>query len=151
MQFMLKGMNDFFRIMRYDEHGHAAHPNNDNPIIKTMDVIQWFQNLSFDKVSDTLGPVKLTITQINAGSQHNVVPAQVNLVLDVRVNERYTNQEIADLVGQAPCEVTARSLRLQSSSIDNNHPLVVAGIAMGRNTYGSPTPVSYTHLRAHET
>ena len=119
--------------------GHAAHPNNDNPIIKTMDVIQWFQNLSFDKVSDTLGPVKLTITQINAGSQHNVVPAQVNLVLDVRVNECYTNQEIADLVGQAPCEVTARSLRLQSSSIDNNHPLVVAGVAMGRNTYGSPT------------
>ena len=119
--------------------GHAAHPNNDNPIIKTMDVMQWFQNLSFDKVSDTLGPVKLTITQINAGSQHNVVPAQVNLVLDVRVNECYTNQEIADLVGQAPCEVTARSLRLQSSSIDNNHPLVVAGVAMGRNTYGSPT------------
>ena len=79
------------------------------------------------------------VTQINAGSQHNVVPAQVNLVLDVRVNECYTNQEIADLVGQAPCEVTARSLRLQSSSIDNKHPLVVSGVAMGRNTYGSPT------------
>ena len=104
-----------------------------------MDVMQWFQNLQFDKVSDTLGPVKLTITQINAGSQHNVVPSQVNLVLDVRVNEYYTNQEIADIVSQAPCEVTPRSLRLQSSSINEEHPLVVAGIAMGRNTYGSPT------------
>ena len=119
--------------------GHAAHPNNNNPILKSMDVMQWFQNLQFDKVSDTLGPVKLTITQINAGSQHNVVPSQVNLVLDVRVNEYYTNQEIADIVSQAPCEVTPRSLRLQSSSINEEHPLVVAGIAMGRNTYGSPT------------
>ena len=119
--------------------GHAAHPNNDNPILKSMDVMQWFQNLEFDKVSDTLGPVKLTITQINAGSQHNVVPSQVNLVLDVRVNECYTNQEIADIVSQAPCEITPRSLRLQSSSIDKEHPLVVAGIAMERNTYGSPT------------
>ena len=111
--------------------GHAAHPNNDNPILKSMDVMQWFQNLEFDKVSDTLGPVKLTITQINAGSQHNVVPSQVNLVLDVRVNECYTNQEIADIVSQAPCEVTPRSLRLQASSINEEHPLVVAGIAMG--------------------
>ena len=119
--------------------GHAAHPNNDNPILKSKDVMQWFQNLQFDKVSETLGSVKLTITQINAGSQHNVVPSQVNLVLDVRVNECYTNQEIADIVSQAPCEITPRSLRLQSSSIDKEHPLVIAGIAMGRNTYGSPT------------
>jgi len=119
--------------------GHAAHPNNDNPIVKSVDVIRWFEDLRFDKVSETLGPVKLTITQIAAGSQHNVVPAQVQMVLDVRVNDCYTNQEIAEIVSQAPCQVTARSLRLGSSSIDKNHPLVQAGIALGRNTYGSPT------------
>ena len=119
--------------------GHAAHPNNDNPIVKSVDVIRWFEDLRFDKVSETLGPVKLTVTQIAAGSQHNVVPAQVQMVLDVRVNDCYTNQEIAEIVSQAPCQVTARSLRLGSSSIDKNHPLVQAGIALGRNTYGSPT------------
>lgn len=119
--------------------GHAAHPNNDNPIIKSVDVIQWFEKLKFDKVSDTLGPVKLTVTQIAAGSQHNVIPAQVQMVLDVRVNDCYTNEEIAEIVGQAPCTVVPRSLRLGSSSINKDHPLVQAGIAMGRNTYGSPT------------
>lgn len=119
--------------------GHAAHPNNDNPIMKSVDVINWFEQLKFDRISDVLGPVKLTITQIEAGSQHNVVPSQVNMVLDVRVNESYSNQEIAEIVGQAPCEVTPRSLRLQSSSINKDHPLVIAGVGMGRNTYGSPT------------
>lgn len=119
--------------------GHAAHPNNDNPIVKSVDVIRWFEDLQFEKVSESLGPVKLTVTQIAAGSQHNVVPAQVQIVLDVRVNDCYTNQEIADIVGQAPCSVTPRSLRLGSSSIDKNHALVQAGVALGRNTYGSPT------------
>lgn len=119
---------------------HAAHPNNDNAIYNTIEVLQWFQNHSFEKISEALGEVKLTVTQINAGSQHNVVPAKVDLVVDVRVNDRYTNKEIADILEkEAPCVIKARSLRLNSSSIDKNHPLVQSGINLGRSTYGSPT------------
>ncbi|WP_445749394.1 M20 family metallo-hydrolase [Polaribacter sp.] len=120
---------------------HAAHPNNDNPIYKLIDVLQWFQDFTFDKVSETLGKVKMTVTQINAGKQHNVVPAHIDLVIDVRVNDAYTNQEIAQILQEnAPCtKITPRSLRLNSSSISKEHPLVKAGIAIGRKTYGSPT------------
>ncbi|MET6991329.1 M20 family metallo-hydrolase [Sediminicola arcticus] len=119
---------------------HAAHPNSDNSIYNTIEVLQWFQNYSFEKVSEALGEVKLTVTQINAGSQHNVVPAKVDLVVDVRVNDRYSNKEIADiLTKEAPCLMRPRSLRLNSSSIDKNHPLVQSGINLGRSTYGSPT------------
>ncbi|MEA1785565.1 M20 family metallo-hydrolase [Arenibacter sp. GZD96] len=119
---------------------HAAHPNDDNAIYKSVTVLEWFKNYSFDKVSEVLGPVKLTVTQINGGSQHNVVPASVDLVIDVRVNDCYTNKEIARILkDEAPCELKERSLRLNSSSIDPNHPLVQAGVALGRSTYGSPT------------
>lgn len=119
---------------------HAAHPNDDNSIYKTIEVLEWFRNFKFEKTSDVLGDVKMTVTQINAGKQHNVVPAETHLVIDVRVNDKYTNQEIYDTIFElAPCEVTPRSLRLNSSSIDINHPIVQAGIALGRTTYGSPT------------
>lgn len=119
---------------------HAAHPNTDNPLMKLPEIIKKIENLSFEKVSPVLGPVKVTLTQVEAGSQHNVVPSEVQLVLDVRVNECYTNTEIKERIQAAlPCEVTPRSLRLQSSSIDENHPLVQAGKKLGRNVYGSPT------------
>ncbi|MDA9140299.1 M20 family metallo-hydrolase [Flavobacteriaceae bacterium] len=119
---------------------HAAHPNTDNPLMKLPEIIKKIENLAFEKVSPVLGPVKVTLTQIEAGSQHNVVPSEVRLVLDVRVNECYTNTEIKERIQAAlPCEVTPRSLRLQSSSIDENHPLVQAGKKLRRNVYGSPT------------
>ena len=119
---------------------HAAHPNDNNPIYNSIEVLEWFKSYKFEKVSEALGEVKLTVTQINAGVQHNAVPAQADLVIDVRVNDRYTNQEIADiLMAEAPCELQPRSLRLNSSAIDKNHPLVQSGIALGRETYGSPT------------
>ena len=120
---------------------HAAHPNNNNSIYNTIEVLQWFKYFKFDKPSDALGDVKMTVTQINAGKQHNVVPAHTNLVIDVRVNDAYSNQEIADILQeQSPCTtITPRSLRLNSSSISTDHDLVKAGIAMGRETYGSPT------------
>jgi acetylornithine deacetylase len=119
---------------------HAAHPNDDNAIYNSIAFLQWCRDYSFEKVSPMLGPVKLTVTQINAGSQHNVVPAKVALVMDVRVNDCYSNREIAEiLTKEAPCELRARSLRLNSSSIPPEHPLVQAGIALGRTTYGSPT------------
>ncbi len=120
---------------------HAAHPNNDNSIYNTIKVLEWFKNFSFEKVSEVLGEVKLTVTQINAGTQHNVVPAQVDLVIDVRVNDKYSNKEIADiLMAEAPCTLTPRSLRLNSSAIDKNHPLVLSGIAMGRDNLRLPYP-----------
>ncbi len=83
----------------------------------------------------------MTVTQISAGAQHNVVPAHVDLVVDVRVNDAYSNKEIAALLQkEAPCsKITARSLRLNSSAIAADHDLVLAGIALGRETYGSPT------------
>lgn len=119
---------------------HAAHPNDNNAIYNTIDVLQWFRDYRFSKISPVLGPVKLTVTQIHAGSQHNVVPARVNLVIDVRVNDCYTNTEIAEILQQqAPCRLTPRSLRLNSSSIPEDHPLVLSGKALGRGTYGSPT------------
>lgn len=119
---------------------HAAHPNDNNAIYNTIEALRWFQNYRFPRVSEVLGEVKLTVTQINGGNQHNVVPAHVDLVIDVRVNDRYTNKEIADILTEAaPCEVVPRSLRLNSSSIDKDHPLVRSGVALGRETYGSPT------------
>jgi acetylornithine deacetylase len=120
---------------------HAAHPNNNNAIYNTIEVLQWFKDFKFEKTSEALGDVKMTVTQISAGSQHNVVPAHVDLVIDVRVNDAYSNQEIATILQEkSPCtRITPRSLRLNSSAISTNHDLVRAGIAMGRETYGSPT------------
>jgi acetylornithine deacetylase len=134
-----KGLVVFEAIIK-GTPSHAAHPNVDNPLMKIPAVIQALESIKFDKVSPVLGPVKVTLTQIEAGSQHNVVPSEVKLVIDVRVNECYTNNEIEQHLKNAlPCEVHARSLRLKSSSIDANHPLVKAGIALGKKTYGSPT------------
>jgi acetylornithine deacetylase len=120
---------------------HAAHPNDNNSIYNTIEVLQWFKDYKFEKSTDALGDVKMTVTQINAGSQHNVVPGHVDLVIDVRVNDAYSNLEIADtLQRESPCsKITPRGLRLNSSCISIEHDLVKAGVAMGRETYGSPT------------
>ena len=134
-----KGLVVFEAIIR-GTPSHAAHPNSDNPLLKIPEVIQAINSIKFDKVSTILGPVKVTLTQIDGGSQHNVVPSQVKLVIDVRVNECYTNSEIEQCIKAVlPCEVNARSLRLKSSSIDINHSLIQAGISLGKKTYGSPT------------
>jgi len=119
---------------------HAAHPNTDNPIMKLPEVLCWFNNFTFEKESEVLGPVKMTVTQVSAGKQHNVVPADVHLVIDVRVNDCYSNQEIVDLLQQeAPCTLTPRSTNLNSSSIPITHELVEAGTGLGREPYSSPT------------
>lgn len=120
---------------------HAAHPNEDNAIYNCINVLQWFKDYKFEKISDVLGEVKLTVSQIHAGKQHNAVPAEVDLVIDVRVNDCYTNAEIVEILQkEAPCSsIIPRSLRLNSSSIPKDHALVKAGIALGRETYGSPT------------
>ncbi|MFL9837493.1 M20 family metallo-hydrolase [Flavobacterium sp. ST-75] len=123
--------------------GHAAHPNDDMAIYNTLRVIEWFKDYTFEKVSEVLGPVKITVTQINAGKQHNVVPAECNLVVDVRVNDCYTNLEVLETIKlgieNGKVTVKPRSLHLNSSSIAKEHALVQAGVALGRTTYGSPT------------
>jgi acetylornithine deacetylase len=135
-----KGLVVFDAIVK-GTPSHAAHPNNDNAIYNTIEVLKWFQDFHFKKNSEALGDVKMTVTQINAGKQHNAVPSEVKLVIDVRVNNAYSNNEIAEiLTNEAPCDsLVARSLKLNSSAIPIEHELVKAGIALGRRTYGSPT------------
>jgi acetylornithine deacetylase len=119
---------------------HAAHQNEDNPIYKAMPIIDWFNSYQFEKISEVLGPVKMTVTQVSAGKQHNVVPAECHLVVDIRVNDRYSNAEIlATVKNHVAAEVNPRSMNLNASSIPLQHGLVQAGIALGRTTYGSPT------------
>ena len=121
--------------------GHAAHiPNHQNPIFKALKDLEWINSYKFPKVSDFLGEVKMTVSQINAGNQHNVVPSELSFVIDCRVTDQYSNSEIAEIIAaNTECDVIPRSLRLNSSSLDPNHELVKAGISLGKNTYGSPT------------
>jgi acetylornithine deacetylase len=119
---------------------HAAHNNTDNPIYNAMSVIEWFNTYKFIKISEILGPVKMTVTQVNAGKQHNVVPAECHLVVDIRVNDCYNNNEIlATVEANINAEVSPRSMHLNASSIPVSHGLVQAVTALGRTTYGSPT------------
>lgn len=119
---------------------HAAHGSGDNAIYNALEDILWFKNFEFPKISETLGKVKMTVTQINAGHQHNVIPSSCNFVVDVRVTDAYTNQEVYEIIeANIKSDVCPRSLRLNSSSIPKDHPIVKAGIKLGRSTYGSPT------------
>lgn len=120
--------------------GHAARNEGVNAIYEAMQDLEWFRTYQFEKVSAMLGPVKMTVTQIEAGKQHNVVPDSCRFVVDVRVNEMYSNQEVVEEIFQhVKSEVKPRSLRLNSSRIDINHPIVQKGISLGCKTYGSPT------------
>ncbi len=119
---------------------HAAHQNSDNPIYKTAKDILKVENFEFDKVSEVLGKVKATVTIVNAGNAHNVVPDHSDFTIDVRTNEHYSNQEIVDIMQDLlEAEVQPRSLHLNSSSIPLNHPIVKAAEKEGSKLYGSPT------------
>ncbi|MCU0345943.1 MAG: M20 family metallo-hydrolase [Saprospiraceae bacterium] len=120
--------------------GHAARDEGENAIYTALQDIYFLKNHQFEKASDLLGPVKMTVTQIEAGTQHNVVPDTCRFVVDIRTNERYTNEEVfAILQTNLRSELRARSFRLNSSSIPNDHPLVQRGEALGLRSYGSPT------------
>lgn len=120
--------------------GHAAREEGDNAIYKAIRDIEWFRTYKFDRVSNLLGPMKMSVTIINAGSQHNVIPAECKFTVDVRVNELYTFEEVLNIISQnVQCEVQPRSIRLSSSSIALNHPIVQSGIKLGRKYFGSPT------------
>lgn len=127
--------------------GHAARNEGDNAIYRALQDIEWFRTYRFEKESPLLGPVKMTVTIINAGTQHNVVPDRCTFTVDVRSNEFYSNEDIYNKVcACVQCEVVARSFRLGSSRIDPVHPLVRRAIALGptvngqpRTPFGSPT------------
>ncbi|HPR31616.1 MAG TPA: M20 family metallo-hydrolase [Prolixibacteraceae bacterium] len=120
--------------------GHAARNEGINSIYIALDDIRILRDYRFDKVSDLLGEVKMTVTQIEAGFQHNVIPDTCRFVVDVRTNERYSNEEIVPIVrGLIQSEVHARSLRLNSSGIRTDHPFVRKAVEKGIPCYGSPT------------
>lgn len=120
--------------------GHAAREEGENALYKALKDIQFFQNHPFQLESPILGKTKMTVTQIEAGSQHNVVPDRCRFVVDIRTNELYQNTEvIEEIKNHIQSEITPRSYHLNSSRIDTNHPLVEKLVKMGRETYGSPT------------
>lgn len=120
--------------------GHAAREEGDNAIYKALKDIEWFRNYQFPKISETLGLVKMTVTVIQAGQQHNVVPAACQYTVDIRVTDAYSPEEILDIIKQhVPSEIKPRSLRMRPSSIDKAHPVVQAAIKLGKHLYGSPT------------
>lgn len=120
--------------------GHAAREEGDNAIYKAVKDIEWFSQYSFSKTSPLTGPVKMSVTMIEAGTQHNVVPATCKFTVDVRVNECYTNEEVVEEIkNKISCRVEPRSLRLRATAIDTEHPLVKAGLALSRQTFGSAT------------
>lgn len=128
--------------------GHAAHIQNNFSIYKAMKAIAWFEHYTFDKISEILGPVKMTVTQINAGKQHNVVPARTDFVVDIRINDQYTNLEILEIVKKnVNCEIKPRALDRNASFINKNHPIVKYGKKLGKKTYGSPTLSDQCHLK----
>lgn len=120
--------------------GHAAREEGENAIYKAVQDIEWFRTYRFPQESEVFGPVKMSVTVINAGSQHNVVPATCTFTVDVRVTDAYRNEEVLEIIRQhVDCEVKPRSIRLKPSSIPKDHAIVKAGITLGRSTYGSPT------------
>lgn len=124
----------------YGKSGHAARNEGVNAIYKAIVDIQWFKSHSFDRVSDFLGAVKMSVTQINAGTQHNVVPDRCTFVVDVRPNGMYTNPELLELIkSSVSCEVKERSTRIGSSHLPMDHPAVVRGLSLGLEPFGSPT------------
>ena len=121
--------------------GHAARNEGENAIYKALKDIEWLQNFHFEKVSDLLGPSKMNVTVIETENKaHNVVPAVCKFVVDTRINELYSFEEVVDIIkANVLCEVNPRSTRLRSTSIALDHPLVKAGLNLGRTYYGSPT------------
>lgn len=124
----------------YGKAGHAAREEGVNAIYQAIPDISWFQSYTFPEVSEHLGPVKMSVTIIQAGSQHNVVPDSCHFTVDVRLTDAYTMEEVLDTIKKnIQADVKPRSMRLKPSGIAMDHPLVQAGIQMGRTTYGSPT------------
>ena len=121
--------------------GHAARNEGVNAIYEALDDLVWLRDYSFRKESPLLGPTKMTVTVVEAGTQHNVVPDTLHFVIDVRTNEYYQNEFVFEFLRKhmTKCELRARSFRLHSSCIDESHPMIASLKAMGKTPFGSPT------------
>ena len=125
----------------HGKSGHAARNEGINAIYEALDDLVWLRDYEFRKVSPLLGPTKMTVTVVESGTQHNVVPDQLHFVIDVRTNEYYQNEYLFEFLKKhmEKCELQARSFRLHSSCISHDHPLVQRCLAMGMRPFGSPT------------
>lgn len=120
--------------------GHAARSEGENALYKALDDIQRLREIKFPRESALLGPIKVTVTQIQAGRQHNVLPEECRFVVDVRTTDALTNEETVDYIRSViSSEVTPRSTRIRASAISESHPLVRAAVAAGAATFVSPT------------
>ncbi len=120
--------------------GHAAREVGVNAIYKALADVEWFRTYRFERVSAVMGEVKMNVTVIGAGERHNIVPHLCEFTIDIRINELYSHQEILDIISEnITSEFAPRSTRLRSSSIPEDHPIVLSGKALGRKTFGSPT------------
>lgn len=129
--------------------GHAARNEGINAIYRAIADIDALRNFEFDRHSSVLGPVKVTVTQIEAGRQHNVIPEECKWVVDVRTTDIYNNQETTALLQGVMSEhtvATPRSFRMQASVIDESHPLVEAAVKLGRVPFISPTTSDMAHM-----
>jgi len=131
----------------YGKAGHAAREEGVNAVYKAIPVIEWFRNTHFPEVSPLLGAVKMTVTGIQAGTQHNVIPDECRFFVDIRTNECYTNEALfEEIAGACGAEVHARSFRLNSSRISLQHPVVQQAVELGMLPFGSPTLSDQTFM-----
>ena len=127
-------------VITHGKSGHAARNEGVNAIYEALDDMRWIRDYKFEKVSEFLGPTKMTLTVVNAGTQHNVIPDKCTMLVDIRTNEFYDNEEVYEFIRQhLKSEVKAHSFRLKSSRIDPEHPLIRKCVAMGMKPFGSPT------------
>lgn len=127
-------------ITAHGKSGHAARNEGVNAIYEALDDLQWLRNYQFERVSPFLGATQMQATVIQAGTQHNVVPDECRITVDVRTNECYTNEEVFDIIrSHVKSDVQARSFRLHSSHIDLDHPLIRRCVELGMTPFGSPT------------
>lgn len=127
-------------VIAHGKSGHAARNEGVNAIYEALDDMRWIRDYEFEKVSPFLGPTKMTLTVVNAGTQHNVIPDKCTMLVDIRTNEFYDNEEVYHFICQhLKSEVKAHSFRLKSSRIDPEHPLIKKCVAMGMKPFGSPT------------
>ena len=127
-------------VIAHGKSGHAARNEGVNAIYEALDDMRWIRDYKFEKVSEFLGPTKMTLTVVNAGTQHHVIPDKCTMLVDIRTNEFYDNEEVFEFIRQhLKSEVKAHSFRLKSSRIDPEHPLIKKCVAMGMKPFGSPT------------
>ena len=127
-------------VIAHGKSGHAARNEGVNAIYEALDDMRWIRDYKFEKVSEFLGPTKMTLTVVNAGTQHNVIPDKCTMLVDIRTNEFYDNEKVFEFIRQhLKSEVKAHSFRLKSSRIDPEHPLIKKCVAMGMKPFGSPT------------